>query len=190
MAMIDALEAAGQDRARQNRPDRADLRQYRHRPGFCGRGARLQAHTGHAGIHVDRAAQDARSSGRRTGADAGGARHEGRDRQGRRTGRRDARRDHPRAIRKSGQSRQFIAAPPPRKSGTTPNGEVDIVDFRRRHRGHHHRRRPGSESAQAGRENGRGRAGRIARPVRRPARTPQDSGHRRRLRAAGSRFAA
>ena len=62
--------------------------------------------------------------------------------------------------------------------------------FRRRHRGHHHRRRPGSESAQAGRENDGGRAGRIARPVGRPARTPQDSGHRRRLRPAGSRFRA
>ena len=46
VSMIDALEA-------QDGVDRADLRQYRHRPGLCRCGAWLQAAIGHAGIHVD-----------------------------------------------------------------------------------------------------------------------------------------
>jgi cysteine synthase A len=43
------------------------------------------AEAGDAGIHVDRAAQDAGPSGRRTGADPGREGHEGRDRHGRGT---------------------------------------------------------------------------------------------------------
>jgi hypothetical protein len=58
--MIEALEAAGHDRARQDDADRADLRQYRHRARLRLRGAQgLPADPDHAGIDVDRAPQDA-----------------------------------------------------------------------------------------------------------------------------------
>ena len=82
VSMIAAMEAAGQISPGRSRPDRADLRQYRHRARLRRRGARLQTDPRHAGIDVDRAAQDARSARRRTGADARAAGHEGRHRQG------------------------------------------------------------------------------------------------------------
>ncbi len=71
-------------------------------------------------VDVARAAQDAGAARRRTRADAGGAGHEGRDRQGERDRRR---RPRARSFRSSSKIRPIprsIAAPPPRRSGTTP----------------------------------------------------------------------
>ena len=59
VSMIDALEAQGKISPWPRRTRRADFRQYRHRPGVRGRRARLQADSRHAGIDVDRTAQDA-----------------------------------------------------------------------------------------------------------------------------------
>ena len=66
-------------------------------------------------------------AGRRTGADAGAAGHEGRHRQGAGDCRRHARRRHSRSNSKIPPIRTSTAARPPRKSGTTPQGEVDAV---------------------------------------------------------------
>ena len=69
VAMIEALEAAGQDRARQEHADRADLGQHRHRARLRRRRQGLQADPHHARDHVGRAPQDAGAARRRTGAD-------------------------------------------------------------------------------------------------------------------------
>ena len=137
-------------------------------------------------IDVDRAAQDAGPARGGIGAHSRRAGHEGRDRQGARNHRCDARRGHAAAVRESGQS----GNPPPHHGG----GDLERHRrrgrhrrLRRRHRRHDHRRRPGSEGAQAERAHGRGRTGGFAGPFRRRARTAQDPGHRRRLRSGHSR---
>ena len=58
VAMIDALRRGGKITPAR-RPDRTDLRQYRHRTRLRRRGARLSTHSRHAGIDVDRTPQDA-----------------------------------------------------------------------------------------------------------------------------------
>ena len=58
---------------------------------------------------------------------------------------------------------------------------------RRRHRRHDHRRRADAEGTGAGGAGRRGRAGRLAGPLRRRARPAQDPGDRRRLRPRGAR---
>ena len=163
VAMIEALEAAGQDHARQDHADRADLRQYRHRARLRRRGARLSADPDHAGNDVDRAAQDAGAARRRTRADR-------RRRKGMKGAiakaeelvARHSRRRHPAAVREPGQS----GNPPPddgRGNLERHQWRGRHLRLRRRHRRHHHRRRPGPEAAQARLEDHRGRAGGFAR---------------------------
>ena len=66
-------------------------------------------------------------------------------------------------------------------------GEVDVIVSRYRHGRHDHRRRAGAEAPQPRIEDGCRRAGRIAGAFGRPARTAQNSGDRRGLRAGDSR---
>ena len=148
VGMIEALEKEGTHHARQIHPGRTDQRQYRHRAGVRRRRQRLSPDPGDAGIHVDRAAQDAADHGRGTGTHRCRQRHEGRDRprpgiDGANSGRRD-----PAAIRESRQSRH----PSPHHGGGNlerHRRQGRYRHFRRGHRRHHHRRRPGAESAQA-----------------------------------------
>ena len=185
VSMIEALEAAGRHQAGHH-PDRADLRQYRHRARLRRRGARLPPDPGDAGIDVDRAAQDARPPRRRARADARPAGHEGRHRQGRGAARRDPERGHPAAVREPGQSRRSTAAPRPRRSGTTPTARSTSSS-------------PASAPAAPSPASARcsSRAGRALKIVAvEPEDSPvlsggqpgpaQDPGHRRRLRARTS----
>ncbi len=91
VSMIDVLEARGQDHAGQDGADRADVGQHGHRARVRRGGARLQADAGHAGVDVDRAAQDPGASRCRARADACGRRHAGRHRQGQPASRLDCR---------------------------------------------------------------------------------------------------
>ena len=108
VAMIDAMEREGIIKPGHH-PDRADLRQHRHRAGLRGRRQGLPADAGDAGIDVDRAPQDAGVSRRRAGADRSRQGHEGRDRQGRGADRLDPERGHAAAVQEPRQSR----GPPP-----------------------------------------------------------------------------
>ncbi len=75
--MIETLGSSGQNHSWQERADRADVRQYRHRTRLRRRRAGLSADPHHAGDHVDRAPQDAAAARRRTGADRRPEGHEG-----------------------------------------------------------------------------------------------------------------
>ena len=131
-----------------HRPDRADLRQYRHCARLRRGGARLPAHPGDAGFDVGGAPQDAGAARRRTGAHAGCGRHDRRRHARRGAGARDQERGHPAAVQEPGQS----GHPPPHHRG----GNLERHRRRRRrlrrghrHRRHHHRGRPGAQEAQA-----------------------------------------
>ena len=111
---------AGHHHAGQVDAGRTDQRQHRHRARLRRRGQGLQAHPRHAGIDVDRAAQDAAAHGRRGRAHRSGEGHEGRHRARRR---RSSRRRPARSSRSNSRippTRTSIAAPRRRKSGTTP----------------------------------------------------------------------
>ncbi len=166
--------------------DRADLGQYRDRAGLCRGLARLPIKTGDAEIDVDRAAQDAGVSRRRDRADAGGAGHEGVDRDRRRAGADHAQCGDAAAVQEPRQSRH----PSPHHGGGNlerHRRQYRLFRRRRRHRRHHHRRWPGVEAAQAGFADRcrrtRGKPGAVGRP----ALAAQDPGHRRRLCARHSR---
>jgi cysteine synthase A len=79
VAMIEALEADGHDRARQDHAGRADLRQHRHRAGLRRRRQGLPADPGDARDHVVER-RKMLAAGRGAGADRRPQGHEGRHR--------------------------------------------------------------------------------------------------------------
>src|SRR6266568_4511538 len=169
-----------------DRADRADLRKYRHRARVRGCGARLSSDPGDARFDVDRAPQDAGVARRRAGADRSGGGHEGCDRQGRGAARPNPQFGNAPAVQESGQSRD---PPAHHRRGDLERhqggGRRDRVgDWDRRYRD---RRRAGAQGPQAIDPHGRGRAQGQRRALGRSARSAQNSGHRRRVRAGISR---
>ena len=115
LAMVEDAETIGRAQARRD-DRRADLGQYRHRPGDGRRGQGLQAGPGHAREHEHRAPPADAGLWRELRPDAARKRHEGRDR-----ARRGDRRRRPtaRGCRSSSRTRptsRSTAAPPRRKS--------------------------------------------------------------------------
>ena len=181
LSMIEAAEAVGRADPRRVRRRGAHLGQHRHRAGVRLRRQGLPLHPHDARDHERRAAHAAARLRRRAGADAGRRRHAGRDRPGRGDRLPDRRGLRPSAVPEPGQPR----GPPAdhrrgdlgrhRRRGRRAGG-------RRGHGGLDHRGRPGARRAPPRVPRDRRGAGRLARPVRRRARPPQDPGHRRRLR--------
>ena len=119
VSMIDGLEAAGKTQAGRH-AGRADLGQYRHRPRLRRRRARLPADPDHAGLDVDRAAQDPGASRRRTGPDAARKGHEGRHRPRRGIAEGNPRLRHAGAVRQPRQPRRAHGDDRARRSGAIP----------------------------------------------------------------------
>ena len=190
MAMIEALEARGQDLAGRGILVEPTSGNTGIALAFVARRAGLPADPDHARIDVDRAAQDAGPAGRRAGADPAREGHERRHRQG--AG--DPGATIPaRSCRSSSTTpptRTSTAGPPPRRSGTTPTARSTSSS---------------PASAPAARITGVGQVLKPRKPcvqmiavepeaqpgaVGRPARPAQDPGHRRGLRARRSSTAS
>ena len=155
---------------------------------FVAAAQRLSADPRHAGVDVDRTAQDAGAAWGRTGSHAGAARHEGRHRQGAGTRAVDSRRDIPAAIRKPGQSRHPSAYHGGRDL-ERHEGEVDVFVSASAPAAPSPAS-AGVEAAPAEPADRCGRAGGFRRPLRRTAGPAQDPGYRRWLRSRRSSTAA
>ena len=186
VAMIDAAEARGADRAGALGDRRADQRQHRDRAGDGLRGPRLRAGADPArgddpGAH--RAAAHLRRRGPR---DAVAGRHERGGGAGGARSSRERERVHAAAVQ---QPRQPRGPPAHDRRGdlARPRRRGRRARLRRRHRRHDHRRRAGAQGAPPLGPGGRRRARHLGGALGRAAGPAQDPGDRRRLRARGAR---